>query len=152
MAVNPLPGPMSLKYRHLTIGLAAPRRRMFVKRFGIALVTGLWLTAGMPSLATPPAFNITIDSSSPYYQPAVARVVTGAPIHWENPTPSHHTVTHDGCVTEGPCLFDSGSVPPNGSYTVPGLPPGHYPYHCRLHPIMRGVLTVSEAPSGSEQT
>lgn len=123
-----------------------------LKKVGVALVVGLSLTAGWPSLATPPAFTITIDSSSPYYQPAVARVVTGAPIRWDNPTASYHTVTHDGCATEGPCLFDSGSVPPNGSYTVPGLPPGRYPYHCRLHPIMRGVLTVSDAQVGPEQT
>lgn len=123
-----------------------------MKRFGIALATSLFLTGVLPGLATPPAFDIIIDSGAPYYQPAVARITTGAPIHWENPTPSHHTVTHNGCVTGGPCLFDSGSVPPNGGYTVPGLPPGVYPYHCRLHPIMRGVLTVIEAPGFPEQT
>ncbi len=41
-------------------------------------------------------------------------------------------------------MFASGSVAPNGSYTVPGLPPGRYLYHCSLHPIMRGVLIVIE--------
>jgi plastocyanin len=75
--------------------------------------------------------------------PTSAKVAAGSPIRWENPTPSHHTVTHDGCIVEGPCAFDSGSLPPNESYTLPGLPPGSYPYHCRLHPIMRGILTVT---------
>lgn len=97
--------------------------------FGSMIALGLLLAGALPGRATPPPFTITIDSGAPYYQPAVAQVLTGVPIRWQNPTASHHTVTHDGCATEGPCVFDSGSVPPNGSYTVPGLRPGRYPYH-----------------------
>ncbi len=105
-----------------------------------------------PSYATPPPFEIIIDSGSPYYYPASAKVPTGAPIRWDNPTGSPHTITHDGCVEGESCAFDSGSVPPNGSYTIPGLAPGHYPYQCRLHPIMRGVLVIVEPADTSSQT
>ncbi|WP_447972441.1 cupredoxin domain-containing protein [Nitrospira sp. Kam-Ns4a] len=123
-----------------------------MRRFGIAVALALLSPVTLPGLATQPAFNITIESGSPYYQPAAAKVVTGTPIQWTNPTASYHTITHDGCVAGGPCLFDSGSVPPDGSYTLPGLPPGLYPYHCRLHPIMRGVLTVVEVSTSAEKT
>ncbi|MDE3119816.1 MAG: hypothetical protein KGO52_01085 [Nitrospirota bacterium] len=107
----------------------------------LVFVLFLGLGIGFGSAALPPV-QITIESSSPYYLPASATVSPGAPIQWDNPTASYHTVTHDGCEAEGPCAFDSGSVAPNGSFALPGLPPGRYPYHCTLHPIMRGVLTV----------
>lgn len=113
-------------------------------RVRIALAIGGWaLGLGLGSAALSP-FQITIESSSPYYLPASATVSAGIPIQWDNPTASHHTVTHDGCELDGPCAFDSGSVAPNGSFTLPGLPPGRYPYHCTLHPIMRGILTVTD--------
>ncbi|MGE0472666.1 MAG: hypothetical protein AB7P17_03420 [Nitrospirales bacterium] len=41
-------------------------------------------------------------------------------------------------------MFDSGTISPGGSYQLPVLPPGRYPYHCTLHPIMRGVLEIHE--------
>lgn len=106
--------------------------------------------SGLPLQATPLPFEIIIDGGSPYYYPASAKVPAGAPIRWGNPTGSPHTITHDGCVEGGLCAFDSGLVPPNGSYTTPGLAPGRYPYQCRLHPIMRGVLIVEPADSSSQ--
>lgn len=107
----------------------------------------------MPSLAAPRQFEIIIESSSPYYFPASAKVPAGSPIRWDNPTGSHHTITHDGCITEdSSCAFDSGSIAPSGSFTIPGLPPGKYPYHCRIHPIMRAVLTVIDSPISPSET
>lgn len=116
------------------------------------IVASFFLLSVMPSQATPTPFEIIIDSGSPYYYPASAKVPAGAPIRWENPTGSPHTITHDGCVQDGPCAFDSGSVAPNGSYAIPGLSPGRYPYQCRLHPIMRGVLVISEPADTSSRT
>ncbi len=97
----------------------------------------------MPGGATPPHFQITIEDGAPYFLPASATVSTGTPIRWINPTPTEHTITHDECVSDGPCAFDSGMMRPSDQYTLPGLPPGRYAYHCRIHPIMRGTLTVS---------
>ena len=120
-----------------------------MKRLSIISVC-LFCLSGWPTQATPPQFHILIESGSPYYLPASAKVPVGASIRWDNPTGSPHTITHDGCVNEGPCIFDSGSVSPGGSYTIPSLPPGNYPYQCRLHPIMRAVLTVIDPPSPSQ--
>ena len=117
-----------------------------------ALVASFFVVGVMPSQASPPPFEIIIDSGSPYYFPASAKVSAGAPIRWDNPTGSPHTITQDGCVQDGPCAFDSGFVPPNGSYTIPGLSPGRYPYQCRLHPIMRGVLVIIEPADTSSHT
>jgi plastocyanin len=87
-------------------------------------------------------FSITLDTWSPYYQPAVAVIPSHTPIQWFNPTASPHSVQHDGCLGAGQCLFDSGPIAADGRYTLPGLPAGRYSYHCELHPIMRGVLVV----------
>ncbi|MFM8550820.1 MAG: hypothetical protein ACKOCD_00645 [Nitrospiraceae bacterium] len=113
--------------------------RLFLLTVFGSLCLGVW--TGSASL---PPFQITIESGSPYFFPASATVAAGAPIQWDNPTASHHTVTHDGCQLDGSCAFDSGSMAPNESFSLPGLPPGRYAYHCTLHPIMRGVLTVVE--------
>jgi plastocyanin len=93
---------------------------------------------------SPPPVLIKMEGWAPYYRPFEAEVQLQRTIRWNNPTGSTHTVRHDGCAQKGPCLFDSGAVPPNGSYTISGLPPGRYPYHCELHPIMRGGLVVGE--------
>ena len=106
-----------------------------------------------PSSATPPAVHVLMDSGSPYYVPAAATVTAGGAIRWDNPTPTHHTVTHDGCFEEGGrCAFDSGAVEPGGTYTIPSLPPGRYPYQCRIHPIMRGIIIVTDSPLLPSQT
>jgi plastocyanin len=122
-----------------------------MKRLLLILLLGGWSGEWIVH-ATPPQFQIIIESGSPYYLPASAKVPSGAAIRWENPTASPHTITHDNCLSEGPCAFDSGEVPPNGSYTLPGLPPGQYPYQCRLHPIMRGVLTITDPSASATQT
>jgi plastocyanin len=116
------------------------------------LVMALALTS-TTSIALPPQTHIIIESASPYFVPSKAYVTPWASIRWENPTPTHHTITHDGCVEEAStCAFESGTVEPNGTYTLPGLPAGQYTYHCRVHPIMRGVLTVTEQTELPSQT
>ncbi len=110
----------------------------------VALIFGFSLLMS-PAQAYGPLFTIVMEGEAPYFFPVHAKVPTGTPIQWKNPTATSHTATYDGCVTEGPCLFDSGSVEPNGAYSAPSLPPGRYPYHCQVHPIMRGLLTVTES-------
>jgi plastocyanin len=109
------------------------------------VILAMGFLAAWPTAATPPYTAIIIDSGSPYFVPKSATVLTGAPIRWENPTPTEHTITHMGCMEDGePCAFDSGIVLPNGTFTLPGLAPGRYPYFCRVHPIMRGMLIVTD--------
>lgn len=99
-----------------------------------------------PTQATLSPTAIVIESGSPYFVPKSVTVSSGSPILWQNPTPTEHTITHTGCLEDGsPCAFDSGIVLPNDTFSLPGLAPGRYPYLCRVHPIMRGVVTVTDA-------
>ena len=103
-----------------------------------------WLV--WPTTAASPSTQIIIEDGAPYFDPISATVASGNPIRWDNPTPTHHTVTHDGCVDDrSSCSFDSGTIPPGEQFTIASLPPGRYVYHCRIHPILRGVLTVIDA-------
>lgn len=110
------------------------------------------MALSLPGSAALPPVHITIESGSPYFLPHRATVLSGAAIRWDNPTPSPHTVTADSCLLQAGCVFDSGMVAPNQSFTVPGLPPGTYAYHCRIHPIMRGTLTVIAPSLESSET
>ena len=100
------------------------------------------VSRGVSGEMSPPPVLIKMESWAPYYRPFEAEIPLQTTIRWTNPTASTHTVRHDGCAKKGPCLFDSGAVHPNGSYTIKGLAPGRYLYHCELHPIMRGELVV----------
>lgn len=122
----------------------AMKRQKFCMVMGVSLLITSWSVAALTPV------RIQMESWSPYYVPAAATVTARYPVRWENPTATHHTVTHDGCREEGPCLFDSGSIPPAGVYEIPGLPPGRYPYHCTVHPIMRGTIVVTNADHSSE--
>lgn len=105
--------------------------------------SGMLLTGSAEAVVTPPdPVEITFESISPYYQPSVALVSVGTPVRWINATGSHHSVRHDGCLTDEACAFQSIAVSPDSSFLIAPLPPGQYGYHCELHPIMRGMLVV----------
>ena len=118
----------------------------------VTIALGIGTGTGGLALDLSPATQILMENGSPYYVPATATVASRAPIRWDNPTPTHHTVTHNDCGKETqPCLFNSGTVAPGEHFTVPGLPAGHYPYHCGIHPIMRGQLVVTDDLSTPSQ-
>ncbi len=100
--------------------------------------------------AAPSTLRITIGTFSPYYSPQMVQVGVGTSVLWENPTYDLHTITHDACKGAEHCAFDSGPLGPKQSYSIRHLPPGTYPYHCTLHPIMRGVLVVHGYDTSSE--
>ncbi|MFN3681321.1 MAG: hypothetical protein ACK4VP_04670, partial [Nitrospira sp.] len=65
------------------------------------------VSRGLPTDASHP-MHIRMEDSSPYYIPVSATVSSGTPIRWDNLTPTHHTVTHNGCTEDQQhCLFDS---------------------------------------------
>lgn len=115
----------------------------------VLLLISIALMVPFASAATP-TFRMTLNTFSPYYSPKFVKIAAGTLISWENPTADIHSITHDGCISGGQCDFDSGPIGPNRTFTVNHLPPGHFPYHCSFHPIMRGTLVVLESTRPSE--
>ncbi|MYH01680.1 MAG: hypothetical protein F4142_03705 [Nitrospira sp. SB0675_bin_23] len=125
------------------------QRNEIMKYSALGVLLVVLLTASWVGAVSVP-FRIQMESWSPYFAPVTATVAAGNPIRWENPTGSHHTITHDGCRGSGACAFDSGPIGPDGTFELAQLPPGQYPYHCMLHPIMRGMLVIVDAERPSE--
>lgn len=115
-----------------------------LKRITLVILFSLVLMGTVPVGAEFVNEPIKMEHFPPYYYPNEAVVWAGVPIQWSNATASPHTVQHDDCGTDKPCLFDSGKVAPGKTYTFPGLPPGRYSYHCQIHPIMGGTLIVED--------
>jgi plastocyanin len=48
-----------------------------------------------------------------------------------------HTVTSDSGS------FDSGNISPRAAVQITFPSAGSYPYHCKIHPSMRGTVNVA---------
>ncbi len=119
------------------------QRNEVMKYSALGMLVVILATSWVFAASAP--FRIQMESWSPYFAPVTATVTAGNPIRWENPTGSHHTITHDGCRSPGACAFDSGAIGPDSVFELSGLPPGLYPYHCTLHPIMRGTVVIVDS-------
>ena len=99
------------------------------------------------SFPTPPILwgsspHIHIQPEPPFFSPNQLTISLNMPLTWENRTREAHSIVADDCQSRSGCSFDSGVIPPHKQFVLSHLAPGHYPYHCGLHPFMRGLLTV----------
>lgn len=121
------------------------------KRSAIGVLAGLALSlsAGLTLLGASSSQNIHIDPEPPFFSPNQLTISVGAPLTWQNRTHEPHTIVSDDCRSRNTCSFDSGFLGPNARFTLPPLKPGTYPYHCGIHPFMRGLLTIHPPQSFS---
>jgi plastocyanin len=71
------------------------------------------------------------------FQPMVIFVGVGETVEWTNTGNADHTVDSD---TE---IFESGHIKPRQTYRYTFDEPGIFPYHCDIHPHMRGMVVVT---------
>ena len=93
--------------------------------------------------------NIHIQTEPPFFSPNSLAVTSGTSLIWKNYTHEAHSIVSDDCGRLSGCSFDSGIIRPEERFSLPFLQPGRYPYHCGLHPFMRGLRTVTPATSPS---
>lgn len=74
------------------------------------------------------------------FRPGYTRVAPGDTVSWRlSPSSSIHTVTsRKGARVR----FDSGDNEPGTTFSRDFPVAGRYPYHCKIHPEMRGVVQV----------
>ena len=76
------------------------------------------------------------------YVPASIGVSKGTTITWTNKDNVDHTVT-SGVPGYPTGLFDSGNIPPGGTFKYTFDSTGTYQYFCRIHlDKMEGTVTV----------
>ena len=86
--------------------------------------------------------QIILLDREPFYTPSTVTILPGQSVQWDNRSMQPHTVTHDGCGRGRNCAFASKHLHPGERFSVRGLPPGTYSYHCEIHPFMRGRIQV----------
>lgn len=109
----------------------------------LALTAGVLLAPVAASSAGPPARDAataTVRVRDFFFRPAHKRVEPGDTVTWRlGSNSSIHTVTSRKGARE---RFDSGDVEPGTTFSRPFPKSGRYPYHCQIHPEMRGVVQV----------
>jgi len=86
--------------------------------------------------------EIAIQTEPPFFSPNHLMIRLDTPLTWKNHTREAHSIVADDCQSRSRCSFDSGILRPDHQFVLTRLAPGRYPYHCGLHPFMRGLLTI----------
>ena len=92
-------------------------------------------TASAPAAASHSDSSITISDFK--FAPRTLTVRHGGPIRITNRGGMAHTLTADKGRS-----FDSGTVAPGGSATIRVANTGRFPYHCTIHPFMKGQVVA----------
>ena len=78
----------------------------------------------------------TTVAGNTWAQPVTAKV--GDVITWTN----SDTVSHKVALDNGTCAM-SANIPGGGSKSLVFSIAGTYPFHCAVHPSMKGTITIS---------
>ena len=133
---------------HVTAAVRRPFAKVLVAVAvvaAVALVSGCGggggATASAPASSPAPASSSgtgsTIAISDFKFSPATLTVRPGARINVTNEDSAPHTVTADDGQS-----FDSGTLQQGASKTITAPRTGRYPFHCTVHPFMKGQLVV----------
>ena len=71
------------------------------------------------------------------FNPATIEVAVGTTVTWTNADSATHTVTADDSS------FDSNNLASGATFTQTFSTAGTFTYHCKIHPSMKGTVTVS---------
>jgi plastocyanin len=92
-------------------------------------------SGGSPGGSSPGANEVWIQGMA--FNPSTRSVAAGTIITWTYKDAIAHTVTSDTN------LFDSGSIPANGTYSHTFATAGTFTYHCTIHPTMTASVIVN---------
>jgi plastocyanin len=71
------------------------------------------------------------------FTPSSLTVRVGTRVTFTNRDGATHTVTADGG------LFNSGNLASGQSFSFTFMGRGSFAYHCKIHPMMTGTITVT---------
>lgn len=93
-------------------------------------------TTPTPPTTTTPTAGASVSIIDDSFNPVSTTVLSGQTVVWTNNDTDAHTVTAD----DG--SFDSGIIPPGGTFNYTFTNPGMVNYHCSIHPDMLGSIDV----------
>ena len=121
----------------------SPLKKTVIVLLLVCVMGCLWVPTGFAIRGNP---QILLLDREPFYSPPSVSLQPGQLIQWYNRSMQSHTITHDGCGQRSGCAFHSGHLHPGEGFIVRDLTAGIYPYHCNIHPFMRGVIIVERKP------
>jgi len=100
--------------------------------------------APMPGGNQSTAASATVNMNDNSFEPQTVNIQPGATVRWVNKGQQPHT------VTASDNRFDSGNIPPGGTYQMTFSQPGTYTYICKLHQKdkMEGTIIVAGTGNG----
>ncbi len=72
------------------------------------------------------------------FSPSSLTVKAGTTVIWTNKDATTHTVTSDNSA-----FTSSGNLANNDTYSFMFSTAGSFPYHCAIHPSMKGTIVVT---------
>ncbi|HUY25842.1 MAG TPA: plastocyanin/azurin family copper-binding protein [Candidatus Binataceae bacterium] len=131
------------------------RRRLWVRIAVIVTAIGAVFALALlpnPARAATGPVVIKMADTPAVYAPAKVTVKVGVPVEWINTGKTVHSVTlvpddaqnpKDATEPKGAKTFDSGFMPPGGTFSYTFTVPGTYHYFCVPHEKARMVGVVS---------
>lgn len=101
---------------------------------GTVLVGGCGGSKAEAGAAAGPAVAVSIEASA--FTPADITIKQGQTVTWTNNGQVVHTASSDNGV------FDSGQIPPRGTFSHTFAERGTYQYRCQVHPTEYARITV----------
>jgi plastocyanin len=99
-------------------------------------VAAVALPAGTPRMTS----NAQVTIAHMRFRPRIVNVNVGATVTWVSQANGSHTSTSDAG------LWNSGPIPPGGTFSVTFDTAGTFAYHCKYAKGMTGQITVQPAP------
>ena len=99
----------------------------------VCVVGLLRVDSGAIAAGKPVTHTVVIEAMK--YAPDTLTVKRGDIVVWINKDSFPHTVTANG-------VFDSHDIAASRSWKYTARTPGEFAYTCKLHPTMKGALTV----------
>jgi plastocyanin len=121
------------------------KKKLISKSKLIAVILFLFALLGLTNSCkkaadTPSANEVYIENMA--FTPSTLNVYVNATVTWTNKDAAAHTVTSDAV------LFESGSIPSNGTFSYTFTSVGTFHYHCSFHSSMVGTVVVTAVPAG----
>src|SRR5919108_5781486 len=116
------------------------RRTTFAAAAAVVAVFGVLITASAASAQAPAVTIDAQDSPTQGFSPSNVTISTGQTVRWEfDQAATTHTVTS----TSANWSVDETRAPNGAAVEHTFDQAGTYTFHCKIHPIMTGSVTVT---------
>lgn len=104
---------------------------------GTPVQTNTTAETTVPTSSTPATSEVAVSIQNFSFNPSTLSVKTGTKVTWTNNDTVSHTITSDSGG-----LLNSSTLTPGQSFSFTFTDPGTVSYHCAIHPMMKGTVSI----------